>query len=209
MSESSRRAITAVNVFFFWLRFVLPRRREFLRSPENGYREPLWRSHAASSLTHASAEFEQPCTQSLDLRRAPRLRKLQQAKQVDQVVGKAMQEQTEGVGQEAVTAEPVGVKAVFELLDAVFAFAAITVKGKELGSAAGHDLIDALLQQHQRVMAHPARFSRIAEELDQVVGQMMAFVKSPQRQQAGITGDLASGKITVNGTMAVEGEMEL
>jgi hypothetical protein len=38
---------------------------------------------------------------------------------------------------------------------------------------------------------------------------MMAFVKSPQRQQTGITGDLASGKITVNRTMAVEGEMKL
>jgi hypothetical protein len=74
---------------------------------------------------------------------------------------------------------------------------------------AGHDLIDALLQQHQRVMAYPARLSRIAEELDQVAGQMMAFVKSPQRQQTGITGDLASGKITVNGTMVVEGEAEL
>jgi hypothetical protein len=58
-------------------------------------------------------------------------------------------------------------------------------------------------------MADPFLLSRIAEELDQVAGQMMAFVKSPQRQQTGITGDLASGKITVNGTMAVEGEMEL
>ncbi len=41
-----------------------------------------------------------------------------------------MQEQTEGVGQKAVTAEPVGVKAVLELFDAVFAFAAIVVKAK-------------------------------------------------------------------------------
>jgi hypothetical protein len=38
---------------------------------------------------------------------------------------------------------------------------------------------------------------------------MMAFVKSSQRQQTGVTGDLASGKITVNGTMVVEGEAEL
>jgi hypothetical protein len=48
-----------------------------------------------------------------------------------------MQEQTEGVGQEAVTAEPVGVKAVLELLDAVFAFAAIAVKDKDLASITG------------------------------------------------------------------------
>ena len=92
---------------------------------------------AAGGLAHASADLEQSCAQRLDLRRAPRLRKLQQAKQVDQVVGEAMQEQAEGVGQKTVTAEPVGVKTVFELLDTVFAFAAIVVKSKDLGSAAG------------------------------------------------------------------------
>src|SRR6202043_1083207 len=92
---------------------------------------------AAGSLMHASAKLEQSRTQSLNLCRAPRLRKLQQAKQVDQVVGKAMQEQTEGVGQEAVTAEPVGVKAVLELLDAVFALAPVVVKDEDLASVAG------------------------------------------------------------------------
>ena len=71
------------------------------------------------------------------------------------------------------------------------------------------DLVDALPQQRQRVMAHPFLLSRITEELDQVAGQMMAFVKSAQRQQTGITGNLASGKITVNGTAAVEGEAKL
>ena len=74
---------------------------------------------------------------------------------------------------------------------------------------AGHDLIDALPQQRQRVMPHTFIISRVAEELDPVAGQMMAFVKSPQRQQTGVTGDLASGKITVNGTMVAEGEAEL
>jgi hypothetical protein len=58
-------------------------------------------------------------------------------------------------------------------------------------------------------MAHPLVISRIAEERGPVAGQMMAFVKRSQRQQTGVTGDLASGKITVNGTMAVEGEAEL
>jgi hypothetical protein len=74
---------------------------------------------------------------------------------------------------------------------------------------AGHDLIDALSQQRQRVMAYPFVVSRITEELDPVAGQMLTFVKSPQRQQTGVTGDLAAGKITVHGTMAVEGEAEL
>jgi len=71
---------------------------------------------------------------------------------------------------------------------------------------ASDDLIDALPQQHQRVMAYPFIISRVAEELDPVAGQMMALVKSPQRQQTSVTGDLASGKITLHGTMVVEGE---
>ena len=74
---------------------------------------------------------------------------------------------------------------------------------------AAHDLIDALPQQRQRVMAYPFIISQVAEELDPVAGQMMAFVKSPQRQQTSVTGDLASGKITVNGTMVVEGKAGL
>ena len=74
---------------------------------------------------------------------------------------------------------------------------------------AGDDLVDALPQQRQRVMAHAFIFSRVAEQCGQIAGQMMAFVESAQRQQTGITGDLAAGKITVNGTAAVEGEAEL
>jgi hypothetical protein len=58
-------------------------------------------------------------------------------------------------------------------------------------------------------MAYPLVISQVTEELDPVACQMMAFVKSPQRQQTGVTGDLAAGKITVNGTMVVEGEAEL
>ena len=34
---------------------------------------------------------------------------------------------------------------------------------------------------------------------------MIAFVKRAQPQETSVTGDLAAGKITVNGTMAVEG----
>jgi len=58
-------------------------------------------------------------------------------------------------------------------------------------------------------MPHAFIISRIAEECGPVAGQMMAFVKSAQRQQTGVTGDLAAGKITVNGTAVVEGEAEL
>src|ERR1700681_1772926 len=59
-----------------------------------------------------------------------------QAEQVDQVIGEAVQEQTEGVGQKAVTAQAVGAETVFELLDAVLAFATIIVKRKDLRGAA-------------------------------------------------------------------------
>ena len=72
-----------------------------------------------------------------------------------------------------------------------------------------HDLIDALSQQRQRVMAYPFVISRVTEGLDPGAGQTMAFVESAQRQQTGVTGDLAAGKITVNGTAVVEGEAEL
>lgn len=94
------------------------------------------KANTAGGLAHASADFEQACAQSFDLRRAPRLRELQQAKQVDQVVGEAMQEQPEGIGQKAVAAEPISAKAILELLDAVLALATIVVKGKDLGSTA-------------------------------------------------------------------------
>jgi hypothetical protein len=46
-----------------------------------------------------------------------------------------VQEQAEGIGQEAVAAQAVRAEAVLELLDAVLAFAAIVVKSKDLGSA--------------------------------------------------------------------------
>jgi len=58
-------------------------------------------------------------------------------------------------------------------------------------------------------VAHPFILSRIAEEWDQIAGQMMAFIEGPQGQQTGVAGDLATGKITMNGTVAVEGEAEL
>ena len=58
-----------------------------------------------------------------------------QAKQVDQVVGEAVQQQAEGVSQKAMTAQAVGAKTVFEFLDAVLAFAAIVVEGEDFGGS--------------------------------------------------------------------------
>ena len=38
---------------------------------------------------------------------------------------------------------------------------------------------------------------------------MMALIEGAQRQQTGIAGDLAAGKIGVDGSMSVEGEAQL
>jgi len=46
--------------------------------------------------------------------------------------------------------------------------------------------------------------TRIAEGFSQIASQVMALVKGPQRQKPGIAGDLAAGKISVNGSMSVE-----
>ena len=48
-----------------------------------------------------------------------------------------MQQQAEGVGQEAVTAQAVGAEAVFELLDAVLTLAAIVVESEDLRGTTG------------------------------------------------------------------------
>jgi len=74
---------------------------------------------------------------------------------------------------------------------------------------AGHDLVDALSQQFERVVTDAVIFPRIAEQRGQIAGQMMALVEGAQGQQAGVAGDLAPGKIGANGLMTVEGEAEL
>jgi hypothetical protein len=48
-----------------------------------------------------------------------------------------VQEQAKRVGQEAMTAEPVGTEAVLELLNPVLTFSALVVEAKDLGTAAG------------------------------------------------------------------------
>ena len=62
----------------------------------------------ARGLADASTDFEQLSAQSFDLCRAPGLEATAHAEQVDQVVGGPVQQRAEGVGQEAVTAQPVG-----------------------------------------------------------------------------------------------------
>jgi len=91
-----------------------------LKGPAGGQVE----ADAAGGLAYAGTDFEQLGAQGFDLRRAPGLRQLQ-AEQVDQVVSGGVQEQAEGIGQEAVAAQAVGAEAVLELLDAVLTLAAI------------------------------------------------------------------------------------
>src|ERR1700745_2262218 len=60
-----------------------------------------------------------------------------EAEPVDQVVGKGVQEKTKRMGQEAMTAKPVGMEAVLELFDPVLALHALVIEAKHLGTAAG------------------------------------------------------------------------
>jgi len=92
-------------------------------------------ANAAGGLADTGADFKELGAESFNLGRAPRLRQLQ-TEEVNQVVGSPVQEQAEGVGQEAVTAQAVGAEAVLELLDAVLALAAIVVESEDLGGPA-------------------------------------------------------------------------
>src|SRR5258708_308796 len=92
--------------------------------------------NAASRLTDAGADFEQLGTQSFDLCRTPRLGQLL-TEEVDQVVGGGLQQQAEGVGQEAMATQTVGAKAILELLDAVLAFPTVIVESEDLGGRPG------------------------------------------------------------------------
>ena len=74
---------------------------------------------------------------------------------------------------------------------------------------AGHDLVDALSKQFERIVADALVCPRIAEQCSQIAGQMMALVEGAQRQQAGVAGDLPAAKIGANELMTVEGEVQL
>ena len=73
----------------------------------------------------------------------------------------------------------------------------------------GHDLINALPQQRQRIMTNAVVLSRIAEELGQIAGQTMVLIKGSQGQKTGIAGDLAAREISADELMTVEGEAQL
>ena len=51
--------------------------------------------------------------------------------------------------------------------------------------------------------------SWIAEASGPVTSQMMALIEGSQRQQTGVAGNLATGKIGADGLMTVEGEGQL
>ena len=53
-------------------------------------------------------------------------------------------------------------------------------------------------------MTDPIALTWIAEGFSQIASQLTAFVKGSQWQKSGIAGDLAAGKISVNGSMSVE-----
>lgn len=93
-------------------------------------------ANAAGGRADASTDFEELGAQSFDLRRAPRLGQMQ-AKQIDQIVGEAVEQQAEGIGPKAMAAQAVGAEAVFEFLDAVLALAAIVVESKDFGGTSG------------------------------------------------------------------------
>jgi hypothetical protein len=61
----------------------------------------------------------------------------------------------------------------------------------------------------QAVFPQAVVLLRIAEASGQSAGQMMALIEGAQRQQTGITGDLALGKIGADGLMTIEGEAQL
>src|SRR2546421_6164861 len=87
---------------------------------------------AAGSVADAGTDFEQLGAQSFDLGGAPGLRQMM-TEEVDQVVGGSVQQQTEGIGQEAMTTQAVGTEAIFEFLDAVLALTAIVIESEGLG----------------------------------------------------------------------------
>ena len=82
----------------------------------------------------AGPEFKQAQSQAADFQRTHILRQAL-AEGVDQVVGGSVEKQAEGIGQEAMTTQTVGVEAVFEFFDTVLALSAIIVKAEDFRSA--------------------------------------------------------------------------
>ena len=58
-------------------------------------------------------------------------------------------------------------------------------------------------------MMNAVILARITEKLGEVTGQMMTLIERPQGQKTGIAGDLAPGKIGIDGLVTMEGEGQL
>jgi hypothetical protein len=58
-------------------------------------------------------------------------------------------------------------------------------------------------------MAQAVVLSPIAKVGGPLASQIMALIEGSQRQQTGVTGNLATGKIGADGLMTVEGEVQL
>jgi hypothetical protein len=78
-----------------------------------------------------------------------------------------------------------------------------------LASLGWREVAQALAQQRQPRVTHTRIVAIIPDALCQATSEPMPLIKSPQRQQAGIAGDLATGKISANGSVSVEGKQQL
>jgi len=58
-------------------------------------------------------------------------------------------------------------------------------------------------------MMNAVILARITEKLGEVTGQMMTLIERPQGHKTGIAGDLAPGKIGIDGLVTMEGEGQL
>ena len=85
-------------------------------------------------------------------------------------------------------------------------FDARKVGANEARPLARDDLVETLAQQRQPGVTHTRIVAIITDALCQAASESMPLIKSPQRQQAGITGDLTARKISANGSVSVEGK---
>jgi len=67
---------------------------------------------------------------------------------------------------------------------------------------ASDDLVQALAQQRQPRVTHTRIVAIITDALCQAESESIPLIKSSQRRQAGIAGDLATGKISANGAVS-------
>jgi hypothetical protein len=74
---------------------------------------------------------------------------------------------------------------------------------------AGHDLIEALREQRLRGMVLALRQARVGPRCRPAAGQVMTYVKLPQRQQSGVGTDLPAVEVGHDSAIPVEGKIQL